>query len=257
MQKLSSSTNYKIKEILKLKEKHVRLERQQFLVEGQHLVLEALKKGIVLTILGTELALQHNVVQKHLHTVDEVYEISANVAQKLSDVVTSQHIFAVCSMKEQKIDYEHNILLLDQLQDPGNLGTLIRSAASFDFKTIIGSANAVSFYNDKVLRATQGNFFQVNLINEYLIKTINDLKQAGYVILGTNLHQNSKKLEKVRFNDKDKYALIIGNEAKGISFELLDMIDININVEMDDQVESLNAAIAGSIIMHKIYVDNA
>ncbi|PPE05440.1 TrmH family RNA methyltransferase [Williamsoniiplasma lucivorax] len=255
MKKITSVTNQTIKDILQLKDKAVRKERQEFLLEGQHLILEAFRKGLVLILLGTSEALKHGAIQKHLDEAKEVFEISPSVAEKLSDVVTSQSIFAVCAMKKPAIDLDHNILLLDQLQDPGNLGTLIRSAASFNFKTIIASPNTIGFYNSKVLRSTQGNFFQVNLINEYLMKTINDLKNEDYIILGTSLHQHAKTLEKVKFDDKEKYALILGNENKGISPELLDMIDININVEMNDQVESLNAAIAGSIIMHKIYVE--
>ncbi|WP_031543376.1 TrmH family RNA methyltransferase [Mesoplasma photuris] len=251
MEQIISVNNQKIKDTLKLKESKTRNKEQLFIVEGFHLVLEAYHDGIIKTLFATSEGIEQLVDE--IPNIDEVIEINQQVAQKLSDTVNSQKVFAVCYMKKAAVNYTENILLLDQIQDPGNIGTLIRSAASFDFQTVIASPNSVSFYNDKVLRSTQGNFFHVNLINEYLIKAINELKVEGYIIVGTKLHGDDiKPLRKVKWDDNEKYALIIGNEAKGISPELLDLIDLNVMIEMEEHVESLNAGVAGSILMYAI-----
>ncbi|KNG79804.1 TrmH family RNA methyltransferase [Mycoplasma sp. HU2014] len=251
MEKITSTTNQKIKDILKLKDSKHRNSKKLFIVEGFHMVLEAYNHKIIKTLLATEKAL--SVLKDEIPNIDEVIEISSNVAKKLSETTTSQEVFAVCSMDENPvIDLENDILLLDQIQDPGNLGTLIRSAASFNFKTIIASPNSAGFYNQKVLRSTQGNLFKVNLFNEYLIKVINILHENNYIIVGTSLHHNAKPLQKIKFDSDDKYALIIGNESKGISPELLNLIDVNVKIEMQEDVDSLNAAVAGSIIMYEI-----
>lgn len=251
---ISSVNNPQIKEIVKLSKDPVyRREQQRFVVEGIHLVSEALKKGIVQAVYLTDES--YDELRELLPFSDEhlFIIIKEHVANKISMTVKSQGIFAICAMTPQAIDYDHDILLLDKVQDPGNIGTLIRSAASFDFKTVIASPASVSFYNDKVIRATQGNFFQINLIREYLMQTISDLKADGYVIIGTRMHEESKPLNKIKIKDNQKYALIIGNESKGISPEISQFIDFNILIPMEEQVESLNAAVAGSILMYQIY----
>lgn len=249
MEKITSAINNRIKEIVRLRdEKKSQIDEQAFFIEGLHMVKEAIKRNIVKTIFLEE---------KMLDKIDtlinlEYILITDNIANKIASTKSNQGIFAICEMKTKKLNLNQNILLLDQIQDPGNMGTLIRSAASFNFQTVIASNNSVSFYNPKVLRSTQGNLFSVNLINADLLKTIQDLKQNNYIIIGTVLKSNSKQLSEINFDEKQKYALIIGNEANGISSELQEIIDINLIIEMHNEVESLNAAIAGSIIMYNI-----
>ncbi|ASZ09014.1 RNA methyltransferase [Mesoplasma chauliocola] len=249
MEKITSTSNNKIKEIVKIRDdKKFQSEKKAFFIEGLHMVEEAIKRNIVFEIFTKE-----NMLER-IENVNEIRTtlISDSVAEKISSTKTNQGIFAICELIENEIDYSENILLLDQIQDPGNMGTLIRSAACFNFQTVIASSNSVSFYNPKVLRSTQGNLFSVNLVNDDLIKTINNLKQKNFLIIGTVLNNDSKPFKKTEFNQNQKYALIIGNEAKGINHDLYSLIDININIEMSNEVESLNAAIAGSIIMYNI-----
>ncbi|AUF83446.1 RNA methyltransferase [Mesoplasma syrphidae] len=251
MEKITSVANSKIKEILKLKDTKYRNQSQRFIVEGFHLVMEALNKGTVLTILGTGHGIES--LTSNIKNADQIIEISDSIAHKLSDTVKTQAVFAVCEMPKPSIDFQNNILLLDKVQDPGNIGTLIRSGASFNFKTIITAPNSVSFYNDKVLRSTQGTFFDVNLINDDLISVIKLLKTNGYTIIGTELHSSYKKLADLECQKYSKVALLIGNEAQGISQTLLDYIDLNVVIEMRAGIESLNAGVAGSIIMYQLY----
>jgi len=250
---INSVNNPSIKEIVKLqKNATYRREVKKFVVEGIHLVAEALKKGIVEAVYLTQ-GVYEELYESLPRSNDQYFIIKNHVADKVSMTVHNQGIFAVCKMVAQEVDYDHDILLLDRVQDPGNIGTLIRSAASFDFRTVISAPTSVSFYNDKVIRSTQGNFFQINLVREYLMQTINDLKEEGYVIIGTQMHEESKMLPKVRLKDNQKYAVVIGNESKGISPEISRLIDYNVLIPMEEEVESLNAAVAGSILMYEIY----
>lgn len=250
---INSVNNPQVKEIVKLqKNATYRREVGKFVVEGIHLVAEALKKGIVEAVYLTQ-AVYKELYESLPTSNDEYFIIKKHVADKISMTVHNQGIFAVCQVVTQEVDYKHDILLLDRVQDPGNIGTLIRSAASFDFRTVISAPTSVSFYNDKVIRSTQGNFFQINLVREYLIQTINDLKEEGYVIIGTQMHEESKLLSKVRLKDNQKYAVVIGNESKGISPEISMLLDYNVLIPMEEEVESLNAAVAGSILMYEIY----
>jgi len=254
MELITSAANPKIKEFLKLDDSRYRREQKQFAIEGLHLVNEGLKHKVVETVFLTEAAYDKMHTQLDLTEAKHTYLIKDHLAKKMKKTTKSQDIFAICAMKDHPIDYKNNVLLLDRVRDPGNIGTLIRSAASFNFKTVIASPNSVSFYNDKVLRSTQGNLFQVRLINEYLVQTINDLKSHGYLILGTQMHEDYEMLNDLRFSSRNKYALIIGNESQGISSEITDLLDENIVIEMQPEVESLNAAVAGSIIMYEISI---
>ncbi|ATG97820.1 rRNA methyltransferase [Mesoplasma lactucae ATCC 49193] len=253
MKEISSVTNPKIKEIIKLlSDVSYRKKERKFVVEGIHLVAEAMKKGIVDAIYMTEDAYDDLAMALPISSYHNIFLIKDNVAKKIASTVNSQNVFAVCEITPQHIDYDNNILLLDRVQDPGNVGTLIRSAASFNFKTVISNPNSVSYYNDKVIRSTQGNFFQINLVKEYLVQSISELKNQGYIIIGTQMHEESKFLNKVKFKDDEKYAVIIGNESVGISPEISELIDINVLIPMEENVESLNAAVAGSIVMYEI-----
>ncbi|ATZ17844.1 TrmH family RNA methyltransferase [Mesoplasma melaleucae] len=249
MEKITSVTNNRIKDIVKLRdEKKFQIEEQAFFIEGLHMVDEAIKRNLVRSIF-----LEERMLDKIDASMNyECVLITDNVSNKIASTKTNQGIFAVCELATQKLNLDQNILLLDQIQDPGNMGTLIRSAASFNFQTVVASNHSVSFYNPKVLRSTQGNLFSVNLVNADLLTTINELKENDYIIIGTVLNTNCKSLSSITFDKKQKYALIIGNEANGISLELHDLIDINLNIEMNNDVKSLNAAIAGSIIMYNI-----
>ncbi|WP_339020514.1 RNA methyltransferase [Spiroplasma endosymbiont of Atherix ibis] len=241
--KITSVTNGLIEEILSYKETKNQKQTNKYLIEGIKMVDLAIKKNVV------EMILVETKLFKKYKSFSNVVEISDNVSKKLSDLKTNQSIFAVCKIIKQE-DLPGNYLILDGIQDPGNLGTLIRSAFAFGFKNIICSNDCVSFYNSKVLRATQSNHFDLNLKNEELINFINKLKQRNIIILGTLLKEKSCNLSEIK--DK-KIALILGNEGKGISKEVSKTIDKNVIIKTDSELESLNVAIAGSILMNNIY----
>lgn len=236
----SSINNKKIKEYKRLKEKKYRDKTNTFLVEGPHLVEEAYKNGYL-----KELLLEEN-TEYNLDV--ETNYLTKNVIKFISSLETPYQIMGVC-YKKKKEKIGDRVLLLDDIQDPGNMGTIIRSAIAFNFDTIILNNNAVDIYNDKVLRATQGMIFNINIVNENLEETIKKLKKNNYKILGTKVTggKNIKTIEKIK-----KVAIIIGNEGAGVKENLLDMCDEHIYIPMSSKCESLNAAVAASIIMYEL-----
>ncbi|QBQ07968.1 RNA methyltransferase, TrmH family [Spiroplasma gladiatoris] len=247
MEVITSVKNAYILKLLTLKDKKNQFLNQQYLIEGLNIVNEALKNNVVDTILTTK---------KHFKSFDfkNIIEISDNVAKKLSDLKTSQEIFAVCNIKNNPIT-NSNYLILDDIQDPGNLGTLLRSALAFNFKNILCSFNCVSVYNPKVLRAAQGNHFKLNIEYCDLEKKINLLKNQKLKIISTSLNQTSNfNLDKL--DEQQNYGLILGNEGSGVKQQLTLLSDYNLLLDINSEVDSLNVGVAGSILMYKLFNKN-
>ena len=142
----------------------------------------------------------------------------------------------------------NHILILDDIADPGNLGTIIRSSCAFNVDTIILSTNSVDIYNDKVLRSTQGMIFNMNIIYCDLEDIIPKLRDNGYLILGTNVNNGVD----VRTVKVSKYALIMGNEGHGVGENIQNMCDKNLYIAMNFDCESLNVAVATSILLYEL-----
>ena len=237
---ITSINNEYIKEISKLNEKKYRDKSNKYLIEGLHLVTEALKYDIIDTIIIREdFSYETNI--KHII-------VSNEVMKKLSDNPSIPKIMAVVNKKESTIS-GNKILLLDRLQDPGNLGTIIRSAVAFNFDTIILSNDTVDLYNSKVLRSTQGMLFNINILRQDLTNVINELKNNNYTIYGTKVDNGNDVKE---INKINKFALIIGNEGTGISDNILKQCDKYLYIKMNNNCESLNAGVAASILMYEM-----
>ncbi len=236
--KITSINNPKVTYWTKLKMKKYRDEEHLFIVESENLVNEALKKGIVKEIITTE---------DKEYSVD-TYNVTKEIMAKISSLVTPSKVMAVCNFILSE-DIKGNILLLDHLQDPGNLGTIIRSAVAFDFQTIIVSEDTVDVYNDKVIRSSEGMIFSANFLKKNLVTFIPYLKSIGYKIYGTDVIKG-KNIKSV--NEK-KVAFVIGSEGKGVSSEVKGLCDDFIYIDMNKKCESLNAAVASSIIMYDIF----
>lgn len=237
---ISSINNEYIKEISKLNEKKYRDKSNKYLIEGLHLVTEALKYDIIDTIIIRE---DFNYETNIKHII-----VSSEVMKKLSDNPSIPKIMAVVNKKESTIK-GNKILLLDRLQDPGNLGTIIRSAVAFNFDTIILSNDTVDLYNSKVLRSTQGMLFNINILRQDLTNVINELKNNNYTIYGTKVDNGNDVKE---INKINKFALIIGNEGTGISDNILKQCDKYLYIKMNNNCESLNAGVAASILMYEM-----
>ena len=235
---ITSVENKKIKEIAKLNNRKYRKEMGLFIVEGEHLVEEAYKHNLLESVYS---------LNETDYPNSEV--VSENVMRKLSNLDTIPNIIGVCKFKEEK-ELGNKLLILDDVQDPGNLGTIIRSAVAFNVDSIILSKETVDLYNPKVLRATQGMIFNMNIITRDLVPFIFLLKENNYKIYSTNV-VNGKEVKSL---EKDsKYAIIMGSEGKGVKKELEDMSDANIYIKMNPLCESLNVGVATSIILYELY----
>lgn len=236
--KISSINNDKVIFWAKLKMKKYRDIEHLFIVEGDHLVEEALKKGIVKEIISLD-SQNYDV---------PCYEVTPEIMKRLTCLISAPKIMAVCKYIMPD-DIKGNVLLLDGLQDPGNVGTIIRSAVAFGFDTIISSLDSVDFYNDKVIRSSEGMIFNINILRSDLTKIIPLLKEKKYYIVGTD---PKKGLPISNFRSY-KCAYIIGNEGNGISVEIREKCDNFVYIKTEENCESLNAAVAASIIMYGVY----
>ena len=236
--KISSINNEKVVYWAKLKMKKYRDIEHLFIVESRHLVEEAIKKGIVQEIITTE-----DYVSDY-----PTYNVTPEIMKRISTLISPPSLMAVCRYIAPS-DIKGNVLLLDRVQDPGNLGTIIRSAVAFNFQTIIASSDTVDFYNDKVIRSSEGMLFNINFIRSNLLEIIPFLKEKGYYVLGTIVNKgiDPRKIK------KDHIAVIIGNEGQGMSYEIINHCDNFINIPMNSNCESLNAAVASSIIMYEVF----
>lgn len=236
----TSINNDHIKEIKKLNQKKYRDLNNKFIVEGEHLVLEGIKNNLIEEVLILEgLTNKYDVKTNY---------VSLNVLKYITELDNPAKIIGICKKKNDIIQGNH-ILVLDNIQDPGNLGTIIRSAVAFDIDTIILNKMGVDLYNSKVIRATQGMIFNINIVTSDLKEEIEKLKQKKYKILTTRV-DGGKLIGNLEKNDK--FAIIIGNEGQGVSKELQDLSDEFIYIKMNQKCESLNAGVATSIILYEL-----
>lgn len=236
----TSIENKKIKELKKLNTKKYRDLNNVFIVEGEHLVLEAYKNGVL-----KELILEENT---KLNLNVETNYATYNVLKYISNLDTPNKIIGICEKLNKNL-VGNRVLILDDIQDPGNLGTIVRSAVAFNIDTIVLSKNTVDLYNPKVIRATQGMIFHINIIEKNLTEFISNLKQNQYKIFSTNV-VNGKSIKNVE--KCEKFAIIVGNEGKGVSNEVNSLCDEFIYIEMNNKCESLNVAVATSIILYEL-----
>lgn len=240
---VTSLENERVKKWTKLQKKKYREEFGQYIVEGEHLVLEAYKAGVL-----EELILEEN--EELIVDVPFTY-VTKEIIDKISSLDSPCSILGVCKKINNNDIVGNKILILDDIQDPGNLGTIIRSAVAFNIETIILSENTVDLYNSKVLRATQGMFFHTNVVKMDLSVAINDIKNKGIIVYGTNV-VDGVDASTLDSSDKDRYALIMGNEGKGVREEIALLCDKNLYINTNKNVESLNVAIAASILLYEL-----
>ncbi|OFS63878.1 RNA methyltransferase [Nosocomiicoccus sp. HMSC09A07] len=233
---ITSKDNKRIKEIRKLLTKKGRTKAQQFLIEGEHLIEEAIQFGAHIEEI---FVLETDTFNFDLKTT----VVTKDVMSSLSKLVTPPGIIAVVRMETKSIESDR-VLAIDGIQDPGNLGTLIRTADAFNFKRILIGKNTVDPYSDKVLRSSQGSHFHVSLEDVDLIEVMQNFNGT---ILTTDLSGES-------LTDKvtdEKIMIVLGNEGQGVSEEVLAAANYKVKIDMPGDAESLNVAVAGGILMHQ------
>lgn len=240
---ITSLDNLKVKKYVKLKNKKYRDIEKMYLVETNHLVEEALNHQVLVDLLVLE-------NEQVSYSFNYTY-VTKEIMKKLSSLETIPKVIGVVKMLEPSNNLGNSILLLDDIQDPGNLGTIIRSSVAFNVSTIVLGLNCVDLYNEKVIRSTQGMLFKINIMRADLKEIIANLKKDNYLILGTNV-KDGVDVKNIKVN---KYALIMGNEGKGVKEELLALCDKNLYIKMNNNCESLNVSVATSILLYELNGD--
>jgi TrmH family RNA methyltransferase len=247
MNRITSPKNNRVKEWKKLKSKKGRDKANSFIIEGPHLVEEALMHQAGVTDLLVEDGFR---IPGDWHTGNvTTWIVESSVIKELSDTENPQGIVAIVEneMKPIQLNPKGTYILIDGIQDPGNLGTIIRTADSAGVNGVILGSGTVDLFNSKVLRSTQGSLFHIDVVKGDLNEWIERLKGEGVMVYGTSLQggvpYTSEKVE-------SGYALLLGNEANGVSPELLEKTDQNLFVPIYGKAESLNVAVAAGILLY-------
>lgn len=236
---IDSVNNEKIIFYKKLREKKYILENNMFIVEGDHLVEEAYKSGRLLEVI------MDNTCNIKLDVKTTL--VSKKCMEKISLLKSVPNIMGVVKLVKNESIIGNKIVLLDNVQDPGNVGTIIRSALAFNVSTIVMSPDSVNIYNDKLIRSTEGTIFNMNIVVMPLSEAIEKIHQMGIKVYYADMY-GSINLDDADIKD---YALVLGSEGKGISAYIKDICDEGISISMNDKCESLNVSVTGGIIMYK------
>lgn len=240
---ITSLENDRIKKYVKLQRKKNRDLENLYIVEGDHLVIEADKAGVIEEIIlldGEEYNYDY-----------PVYYVTNDILNKISTMDTAPKIMAVCRKNGNNSIIGKRILVLDGVQDPGNLGTIIRSSLAFDVSTIVLLENSVDLYNPKVLRATQGMYNYINIVNKTFDDVYKYARDNEINIYGTSV-VNGVDASTLEETERNAYCLIMGNEGQGIRDEIFEKCDKNLYIKMNDKVESLNVGVACSILLYEL-----
>lgn len=255
MQVITSKDNEIVKSIKKLKEKKFREQENKYVIEGIKLIEEAIKENasIDIIVICEDCIRNGEIEQKLLYEVAKyncVY-VAKKVFDVLTDVMNPQGILAVINKEQNnnEIDYSEDLLvILDQVQDPGNLGTILRTVDSIGLKQIIVAPGTGDIFNPKVVRSTMGAIFRVKVIeSENILDTIKQIKKNKFEVVATSL-KTDKSIYDVDYKNK---AIVIGNEANGVTEEVLKEADKLVKIPMLGKTESLNASVATGIILYE------
>ena len=255
MQRITSKDNEFIKHVKKLKDKKYRDINNEYIIEGVKLVAEAIQEKVnIKQIILCDDCEKSDYIPKELMYEIAKYNciyVTEKLFKYLSEVQQPQGILAILEKNNNKteIDYQTDIIVaLDDVQDPGNLGTILRTVDSIGLKQILVSKGTADCYNPKVVRSTMGAIFRINIIEcEDLEKTLKEIKKHKFKIMVSSL-QNDNSIYDVDYNKK---VIIIGNEAKGVEKDIQDLADEKVKIPMLGKTESLNASVATGIILYE------
>lgn len=238
---ITSKDNSRVKEIRKLFNKKYSNEMGLFVIDGENLIEEAIKNNLLV-----ELYVLEGVNCKYDF---EYNTLTSEVMKSITDMKSVPRYIGVSKYSSKNI-LGDKIVLLDDIQDPGNAGTIIRNCVAFGIDTVVFSKNSVSPYNEKVLRSTGGMIFNINIIIDELDSVIDEIKNRGISLIGTSLHTDTYLED---FEKSDKFAIIFGNEGNGVKDALLDKCDKLIKICMSEDCESLNVGVSTGIVLYHMF----
>ncbi len=255
MQRITSKENEFVKHVKKLKDKKYRDINKEYVIEGIKLVAEAIqeKAPIKQIILCDDCEKNATIPKDLMYEIakQECVYVTEKIFKYLSEVQTPQGILAIIEKNGQdiEIDYTQDIIVaLDDLQDPGNLGTILRTVDSIGLTQILVSKGTADVYNAKVVRSTMGAIFRVKIIEcEDLKQTLKEIKKHKFKIVVSSL-QTENTIYDISYNKK---VIVIGNEANGVELEIQELADEKIKIPMIGKTESLNASVATGIILYE------
>ncbi len=236
IKEITSAQNNKIKYAASLKLAKYRKEHNEFLAEGRKSLELALKAGVVKEIFTTKKLpnIKEDIVQ---------YLVNEPLLKKLSSAQNPEGIVFVCFMHERNIKRLNKAIYLDHVSDPGNMGTIIRTALAFNYDAVFVSEGSCDIYNEKVIAASKGAIFCIPVQS----KELKDLKNGKNSIVVSALAENAKELSMTIV--KEPLVLVLGNEAHGVSQEALDLADYLVKIDIAN-IDSLNVSVAAGIMMH-------
>ncbi|ELC8464403.1 TrmH family RNA methyltransferase [Clostridium perfringens] len=250
MLEIESKNNNLFKEIKKLKEKKHRIKSNKYLIEGLRFVEEAIKSKVSIdSIIFTESFNEKN-PDLFLKINENIKLIQMNEAllKQLCSTENPQGIVGVINMQNKELKSGELVVLVDKVQDPGNMGTIIRTAHAAGAAGIVMTKGTVDIYNDKTLRSTMGSIFYIPIVEDDSLDFVKSLKKEGYKLVVSSLQGKNNFFEE---NLQGKVMIAVGNEGNGVSEEVYDIADIKVKIPMPGEAESLNVAVATSIMIYE------
>ncbi|MDM0972441.1 RNA methyltransferase [Clostridium perfringens] len=250
MLEIESKNNNLFKDIKKLKEKKHRIKSNKYLIEGLRFVEEAIKSKVSIdSIIFTESFKEKN-PDLFLQINENIKLIQMNEAllKQLCSTENPQGIVGVINMQNKELKSGELVVLVDKVQDPGNMGTIIRTAHAAGAAGIVMTKGTVDIYNDKTLRSTMGSIFYIPIVEDDSLDFVKSLKKEGYKLVVSSLQGKNNFFEE---NLQGKVMIAVGNEGNGVSDEVYDIADIKVKIPMPGEAESLNVAVATSIMIYE------
>lgn len=250
---IESKDNKKLKELGKLKLKKYRQLRGEFIVENWKIIQDAFSDGVYFK----EIFLTKNFLEKNSDVLEKmigkggVFLVSENIGKNLSMLDSPQGVWAVYEKIEQALDFDKDVVYLNGINDPGNMGTILRSALAFGLKNIILDEKCVDVYNFKTIQAAKDAIFKLNIVSDKEGSLFEKIKENNFKVYVTNV-QKGESLEKA-LKTREKRCIVLGNESLGVDGALEKEADKLINIKTTSNIESLNVAISAGIIFYEAF----
>lgn len=235
---ITSLSNKMVLYACSLKEKKYRDKENKYLIEGEHLISMCDDIECIFTT-----------NEKYINDKCNVYYVTDAIMKKISFVEAPQGIIAIVKKNKHEIDYSlKRYLLCDGVSDPGNMGTIIRTALAFNVDMVILANGSVDIYNDKVIRGSQGAILKIPVVYANMVDVVNNLKESNVDVFASTLSNRSINLKEVK--SVNRFALVVGNEGSGVSQTVQDLSTYNVKIAHSTSIDSLNVGVATSIMLY-------